>query len=338
MNITSCKPSDVDIHELAAFIYQMRHTEIDNRGMTLEGLENKLTSDWKPIGYVLARSKGELIGLVHLFRMSDSDLIGINPGSILSNHPLVSSKCDNNMISAALVEAAKRFIIQKGFNALYIDIPWDPTAPQEPYNVYRERYGKLGFEVIQQVRQMNRRLPAVLPSIIPPPEIELAQVQTVDEGELYQCHHDAYMEGEAHYFHKMDESEKQTDFARIFAPNIRKHPGSLVLTHEGHVIGYCLLFTEGSFSELMSLAVHPDFRRRGLGKFLMSECIQRAADEGITVMHLIVDIKNKTASALYRQFGFEDIGGNMTFKWKAQVKIETYSNKEVHYEIWSEFT
>ena len=32
---------------------------------------------------------------------------------------------------------------------------------------------------------------------------------------------------------------------------------------------------------------------------------------------LIVDVKNEGAEKLYRQCGFKDSGGNMTFKWKA---------------------
>jgi methylenetetrahydrofolate reductase (NADPH) len=58
-------------------------------------------------------------------------------------------------VSAALVEAAKVCVLEAGFNALYIDIPWDPSAPQESYDVYRERYGQLGFEIIQQVREIE---------------------------------------------------------------------------------------------------------------------------------------------------------------------------------------
>jgi ribosomal protein S18 acetylase RimI-like enzyme len=317
MNITSCKPSESDIHELATFVYQMRRNEIDRRGMTIEELENMLNTEWKPIGYVLARSVDNLIGLLHLYQIGESDLIEINPGSILSYHPLVAPDYDFNNVSIALIERAKQFIIPEGFNTLYIDIPWDPNAPQVNYDVFREHYSNLGFEVIQQVRQMNISLPTMTPGLHAQPEFELAQVQTANEREIYQCHHDAYMTGEAQYFFKMDESERHADFKRIFALNIREHPASLVLTHQGRVVGYCLLFTDGTFSEVMSLVVHPDFRRRGLGKLLMSECIQLATGEGITVMHLIVDVNNKIATALYRQFGFKDIGGNMTFKWKA---------------------
>jgi ribosomal protein S18 acetylase RimI-like enzyme len=130
-------------------------------------------------------------------------------------------------------------------------------------------------------------------------------------------HYAAYASGDAQYFHQMDDQERRADFERIFSPNTRGHPASLAITHEGRLIGYCLLFSNGEFSELMSLAVHPDVRRRGLGMFLLCACMERAADKGHTTMHLTVDVKNEGAAQLYRKCGFKDAGGNKTFKWKA---------------------
>lgn len=317
MNIVTYKPSEVDAQELAAFIYRVRHAELDGRGMSRAELEDRLESVWHFIGHVLARSAGDLIGYALLYRIGDSDLIEINPGTIMGHHPVVAPGFDETVVGAAMVKAAKECVVQEGFDTLYIDIPWDPIAPPESYDVYRDRYGELGFQVIQQVRQMNVSLPAKVPALDLPPDSKLAQIRTVDEEALYKCHHEAYMAGEAQYYFQMDEVERRDDFERICAPNIRAHPASLVLTHNGRIAGCIMLFAEGEFSEVMSLAVHPDYRRRGYGKLLMYECLKRAGQEGLKTMHLIVDVKNEGAAALYRQCGFKDARGNMTFKWRA---------------------
>jgi ribosomal protein S18 acetylase RimI-like enzyme len=319
MNITTYKPNKINIKELATFMDRVRRVELENRSMTRKDLERKLRDEWPFIGYVLARSEGELIGYVLLYRIGGSDLIEINPGTIMGHHPIVAPEFDEQVVSAAMIEAAQSCVVAEGFNALYIDIPWDPTAPPESYDVYQERYGDLGFEVIQQVRQMNIELPAEVPTRSIPSGMNLAQIQTVEAEALYQCHHEAYLAGEAQYYFQMDEVERRDDFERIYAPNIRAHPASLVLTENGNVIGYILLFAEGGFSEVISLAVHPDFRRQGLGKLLMNACLKRANEEGLATMHLIVDVKNQGAEALYRQCGFNDTGGNMTFKWKSSL-------------------
>jgi len=317
MEIFICQPSEVDSHELATFLYSMRQEVLDERGISLEELESRLDSNWKPFGSVLARSDGEVIGCVLLYRLVDSDLVEINPGSILGSHPIVSPGVEEQQVGAELVDGAKSWVVQNGFDAVYLDIPWDPTAPQGPYERYRERYGALGFEVIQQIRQMDCTLPAEIPATSPPPAVELAQVQTVDREALYQCHYAAYMRGDAQYFYQMDDRERRADFERITSSDIRGHPASLVITQEGRIIGYCLLFGDGDFSELMSLAVLPGFRRRGLGIFLLGACMEEAARQGHKTMHLIVDVRNEGAAQLYRKCGFKEVGGNMTFKWRA---------------------
>jgi ribosomal protein S18 acetylase RimI-like enzyme len=318
MDIIVQQSADVDFAELAAFMFQVQEAECQKRTLSLADLEDRLKNVWYFIDFVLARSDGALIGYALLYQIGESDLVEINPGTLLGHHPIVAPGFDEQAVSAALVEAAKVCVLEAGFNALYIDIPWDPSAPQESYDVYRERYGQLGFEIIQQVRQMNLSLPVDAPEISIPPELELKQILTVGAETLYQCHHEAYLQGQAQYYFQMDEVERRNDFERIYAPNIREHPASLVLTQNGTVIGYILLFTRGDFSEVMSLAVHPDYRRRGYGKLLMLACLKRASEERLGAMHLIVDVKNKNAEELYRQCGFNDAGGNMTFKWKAE--------------------
>jgi ribosomal protein S18 acetylase RimI-like enzyme len=317
MQITTCKPSEIDNNELAAFIFQARRPALDDRRVPLAELENRLANVWQFIAYVLARSEGAIFGCALLFRIGDSDLIEINPGSILGCHPIVAPGFDGESLVSAMIEAAKECVVREGFTALYIDIPWDPTAPPETYDLYRRRYGHLGFEVIQQVRQMDVALPVDVPGVVVPLGFQLAQIQSVDPEALYQCHHQAYMQGNAQYYFQMDDEERRHDFERIYAPDIRSHPASLVLARDDRIVGYVLLFAEGDFTEVMSLAVHPDYRRQGYGKLLMWECLKRASADGHKTMHLIVDVNNQAAEKLYRQCGFTDTGGNMTFKWKA---------------------
>lgn len=63
-----------------------------------------------------------------------------------------------------------------------------------------------------------------------------------------------------------------------------------VIIDEGHV---------GTF------AVHPDFRRMGIGRRMMGVALQGLIAEGIEMVFLEVRRGNLAAQALYRQFGFE---------------------------------
>lgn len=317
MNFTSYDPTEVDYQELAAFIAANRAAEFESRGLTLEDLADRLENVWSFIGFVLARQAGDLTGFALLFQIGDSDLIEINPGGLLGCHPYAKEGVDQDAVCSGLIESSKEYVLQEGFDNLYIDIPWDAAAPAGTYDAYRQRYQKSGFEVIQLVHAMDISLPAEVENIEIPEGVTLAQIRTADRAALYECHHQAYLQGDAQYYFQMDDKERKDDFKRIYSDKVQNHPASLVLTGDGSVLGYVMLFAEGDFTEVMSLAVHPDHHRKGYGRLLMNECLRRAGENGHGRTHLIVDQKNVKAYSLYKQCGFLDTGGNMTFKWKA---------------------
>ncbi|HZT33895.1 MAG TPA: ribosomal protein S18-alanine N-acetyltransferase [Bryobacteraceae bacterium] len=73
----------------------------------------------------------------------------------------------------------------------------------------------------------------------------------------------------------------------------------------GHAIaGYMVTCTAGSHAEIVSIAVHPQFRQRGLGAALMRHTLRRLKPAGITQVDLMVRTTNAAAIAFYRRFGF----------------------------------
>lgn len=59
---------------------------------------------------------------------------------------------------------------------------------------------------------------------------------------------------------------------------------------------------------IVNVAVHPDWRRRGIARKLMAEAMNLAKVEGQTAVLLQVDKSNDGARALYQQMNFETIG------------------------------
>lgn len=60
--------------------------------------------------------------------------------------------------------------------------------------------------------------------------------------------------------------------------------------------------------EILSLAVRPDSRKRGIGRLLLSELRQFAVNEGIKALFLEVRISNTPAIRLYESAGFKRMG------------------------------
>jgi tRNA threonylcarbamoyladenosine biosynthesis protein TsaB len=73
-------------------------------------------------------------------------------------------------------------------------------------------------------------------------------------------------------------------------------------------VGYCLVRQAADEAEILSLAVHPQQRRRGLGKRLVIESKARATQAGAKMLHLEVAQSNRAARILYESHGFRETG------------------------------
>lgn len=72
----------------------------------------------------------------------------------------------------------------------------------------------------------------------------------------------------------------------------------------GRVIAYGGMWLILDEAHVTNIAVHPDYRGRGLGHRLLLELERRAASHGCTRMTLEVRPSNAKAQKLYRQHGF----------------------------------
>ncbi|MBN1438480.1 MAG: GNAT family N-acetyltransferase [Anaerolineales bacterium] len=64
---------------------------------------------------------------------------------------------------------------------------------------------------------------------------------------------------------------------------------------------------------LSNVAVHPDFRRRGIARGLVRHAMDAVRAEGGRKIYLQVDAANESAARLYRELGFADIGGRISW-------------------------
>jgi ribosomal-protein-alanine N-acetyltransferase len=72
--------------------------------------------------------------------------------------------------------------------------------------------------------------------------------------------------------------------------------------------GFILARVAGDEAEILTVAVAPAARRKGLGRALVRSAAARAAAMGATSLFLEVGARNNAAQALYRGLGFVDVG------------------------------
>lgn len=78
---------------------------------------------------------------------------------------------------------------------------------------------------------------------------------------------------------------------------------------EGDVVaGYIGSQTVLDESDMMNVAVHPEYRRKGIGEALVTELFRRLTQRGSTKLSLEVRASNEPAKALYEKLGFVQVG------------------------------
>jgi ribosomal-protein-alanine N-acetyltransferase len=96
-------------------------------------------------------------------------------------------------------------------------------------------------------------------------------------------------------------------------------PGGFGLLTEG---GFILCRAIAGEAEILTLAVKPDARRRGLGRTLVEAAAIVAAQGGASAFFLEVASDNAAALALYEAAGFEQAGARPGYYQRAQGAID----------------
>ena len=74
------------------------------------------------------------------------------------------------------------------------------------------------------------------------------------------------------------------------------------------LIGYIGMWNVGDTSEITNIAVHPDYRRKGIATKLVNELETLCLDIDILYINLEVRESNCKAISLYNKLGFEKVG------------------------------
>jgi ribosomal-protein-alanine N-acetyltransferase len=80
-----------------------------------------------------------------------------------------------------------------------------------------------------------------------------------------------------------------------------------ILSDNGLVAYICFWVAAGEI-HLMNIAVHPEMRKRGLGRLLMDKLVQTGVEEDARKIWLEVRPSNEAAKALYLRMGFTEVG------------------------------
>ena len=83
---------------------------------------------------------------------------------------------------------------------------------------------------------------------------------------------------------------------------------SCATNKENRIVGYLGLWEIIDEAHITNLAVHPDFRRKGVAKLLLFDALEQCYKEKIKYLTLEVRVSNEGAINLYESFGFKSLG------------------------------
>ena len=74
------------------------------------------------------------------------------------------------------------------------------------------------------------------------------------------------------------------------------------------LVGFAGIWLMVDEAHVTTFGVHPDWRRQGIGRQLLLNLVELARTIGARRMTLEVRASNESAQALYRAYGFEEVG------------------------------
>jgi [ribosomal protein S18]-alanine N-acetyltransferase len=97
---------------------------------------------------------------------------------------------------------------------------------------------------------------------------------------------------------------------RSFRFELTDNPASRcwVAELDGNIIGMIVVWLIVDEAHVATIATHPDFRRKGIAKRLLSHALQKLMDQGARSSFLEVRESNIVAQEMYRKFGYEETG------------------------------
>lgn len=103
---------------------------------------------------------------------------------------------------------------------------------------------------------------------------------------------------------------READTPEMLARYLLRNPGMSLVAFSGpRLVGTSLAGHDGRRGYLHHVAVHEDFRRRGLGRTLVERSLESLATDGIKKCHLFVNADNDEGKAFWKHLGWDERPG-----------------------------
>lgn len=260
---------------------------------------------------VLAHDKGKAIGWLMLCS-TGSKTAEVVPWS-LSMRPVISPDHDRTEVATQLLEKTRNWAQKDGVDSILLRVD---AAPGQEQDI--TWYQSLGFTVREETVHMNYCITGDEKDYERPKGFDLRQVMKVDREDLYYCYYDTFTEGQSPFFFDQDTDEKRASFDLLFETECADTDTSLAVVKDSQIVGFSFVRPYRDEGNILMewIGIHPEYRRRGLGEFLLRHIMKSVSEKGYTTMSLSCAVGNTRAFNLYSKTGWEVEGGEIIFSLK----------------------
>jgi [ribosomal protein S18]-alanine N-acetyltransferase len=113
---------------------------------------------------------------------------------------------------------------------------------------------------------------------------------------------------------------QEADFEQLFVASGTVADGAIEAKEE-HLAGFVLSRIAAGEAEILTIAVAPEWRRRGVATSLLAPHLSGLAATRVNRLFLEVGVENTAARALYTSFGFEQVGERKAYHRTAGAQL-----------------
>jgi ribosomal protein S18 acetylase RimI-like enzyme len=310
VNFENHTPDSIEIAELAALTYRAYGTlAIPYKyGSTLKEIETYLREEC-PDFIALARDEGTLVGWAGVYHWTES------MAYLLSWHPLVLPP--NPEISQQLVRQCIQYTQSSGRDRMEVFLMNLTDKYRDYAATCGENYAAAGMKRGYEWAFMEADLTHLDDSTRDIPDrMTLRPLSEVSNDALWPSYDEAFSSGQDRRYENQSRDQRRENFDSFFSREVPiDEDASLVLFDGEAIVGFVKIDIVEDGTYVHGVGVLPDYRRQGLGKFVLGSSLRRAAKNNRKKMTLEVDIENQAAIGLYKSLGFTKVKGSISYIW-----------------------
>lgn len=307
---------DIDVQEMVQFtIDAQNHLDTQLRsGNTREEVERFIlgAADLEYY-YVQARKEKKLVGWAGLYAMSES-MVYLDPW-----HPLVLPGDDSDDVFKRLVKESIDHTRAIGRNRLEVFLMELTDDIRSTYDRVRQLYEAGGMRRGNEWTQMWCDLTtSTLKEPDFPEGLSLKRIIEVENEEIWPTYNETFLSSGDNRYLNQTESQRRENFDNFFDKSKPiEEDASLLLYDDDQVVGFMKINIMNFGGFVNGIGIHPDYRRRGLARKLMTASLARAEQNKMENVVLEVDVENRHAITLYEKLGFNKRRGSISHVWTA---------------------